>query len=61
MNEKNDSFLPVWAWVIVAVQIALVLFYSAGTAMNPGDFIPGVALLIVPALVAILYLWKRIW
>lgn len=38
-----DKFLPIWAWVIVVVQIFLVLFFSAGTAMNPGDFIPGVS------------------
>lgn len=44
MNNKNDQaekFLPVWVWVIALIQIILVLFFSAGTAMNPGDFIPG--------------------
>ena len=28
-------------WGIALVQIALVLFFSAGTAASPGDFIPG--------------------
>ena len=46
MNDKNDptsKFLPIWVWVIVLIQIFLVLFFSAGTAMNPGDFIPDVS------------------
>ena len=43
MNEKNAKFLPIWAWVIVVIQIFLVLLFSAGTAMNPGDFIPEVS------------------
>jgi len=46
MNEKDDQtskFLPVWVWLIVLVQIILVLFFSAGTAMNPAEFIPGVS------------------
>ena len=46
MNSKNDqpkNFLPIWVWIIVLVQISLVLFFSAGTAMNPGDFIPDVS------------------
>jgi len=43
MNENNDKFLPVWAWIIVVIQISLVLFFSIGTAMNPGDFIPEVS------------------
>ncbi len=46
MNDKNDQtnkFLPVWVWAIVLIQISLVLFFSAGTAMNPGDFIPEVS------------------
>ena len=42
MNKIN-KFLPVWVWVIVLIQIFLVLFFSAGTAMNPADFIPGVS------------------
>jgi hypothetical protein len=45
MNSNNDQtlkFLPIWVWVVVLIQIGLVLFFSAGTAMNPGDFIPGV-------------------
>ena len=44
MNNKNDQtekFLPIWIWIIALIQIILVLFFSAGTAMNPGDFIPG--------------------
>lgn len=42
MNTSNhsDKFLPVWVWVIVLLQIFLVLFFSAGTAMNPAQFIP---------------------
>ena len=42
MRDYN-KFLPVWVWVIVSMQIFLVLFFSAGTAMSPGDFIPGVS------------------
>ncbi len=43
MNERvSGRFLPIWLWLIVIVQIGLVLFFSIGTAMNPGDFIPGV-------------------
>lgn len=44
MNNKNDQtekFLPIWVWIIALIQIILVLFFSAGTAMSPGDFIPG--------------------
>jgi len=46
MNEKNgqtEKFLPIWVWLIVLVQILLVFFFSAGTAMNPADFIPDVS------------------
>ncbi len=46
MNKNNgpaDGFLPIWVWLIVFVQILLVSFFSAGTAMNPADFIPGVS------------------
>ncbi len=46
MNEKNDNisrFLPIWVWVIVLLQVFLVLFFSVGTALNPGDFIPGIS------------------
>ncbi len=46
MNNRNDhskKFLPIWVWIVVLVQIGLVLFFSAGTAMNPGNFIPGVS------------------
>jgi len=42
MNDTN-KFLPIWVWVIVLIQIFLVLFFSAGTAMSPGDFIPDVS------------------
>ncbi|HAK60290.1 MAG TPA: hypothetical protein DCO77_07880 [Nitrospiraceae bacterium] len=45
MNENNNQtnkFLPVWVWVIVLLQIFLVIFFSAGTAMSPSDFIPDV-------------------
>jgi hypothetical protein len=41
MNDTN-KFLPIWVWVIVLLQIGLVLFFSAGTAMNPAQFIPDV-------------------
>jgi hypothetical protein len=44
MNSKNDhskKFLPIWVWIIALIQIGLVLFFSVGTAMNPGNFIPG--------------------
>ena len=43
MNEKSDKFLPVWVWVIVLIQVYLVFFFSVGTAMSPGDFIPNVS------------------
>ena len=46
MSHKDDQanrFLPIWVWVIALMQISLVLFFSAGTAMNPGDFIPDVS------------------
>ena len=45
MNNKNDQtkkFLPIWVWAVVMIQIALVLLFSVGTAINPGDFIPNV-------------------
>ena len=42
MNDNNNKFLPIWVWVIALMQISLVLFFSAGTAMSPGDFIPDV-------------------
>ena len=41
-NNQTSKFLPIWLWVIVLLQIFLVLFFSAGTAMSPGDFIPDV-------------------
>jgi hypothetical protein len=46
MNNETDQtqkFLPIWVWVIVLIQVFLVLFFSVGTAMNPGNFIPGVS------------------
>jgi len=42
MNQTN-KFLPVWVWIIALIQIVLVLFFSIGTAMSPGEFIPGVS------------------
>ncbi len=41
-NEGNPIFLPIWLWVIALVQIVLVLIFSIGTALHPGDFIPEV-------------------
>lgn len=41
-SENKQKFLPAWVWTIVFVQVFLVLFFSVGTALNPGDFIPGV-------------------
>jgi hypothetical protein len=43
MNDPTNKFLPVWVWLIVLLQVILVIFFSVGTAMNPGDFIPGVS------------------
>jgi len=46
MNTKTaqtDKFLPIWVWVIVLIQVFLVLFFSAGTAMDPAQFIPDVS------------------
>ena len=43
MNETSVKFLPIWVWVIVLIQVFLVLFFSVGTAMSPGDFIPNVS------------------
>ena len=39
----KSRFLPIWVWLVVVAQIVLVLFFSVGTAMNPAEFIPGVA------------------
>lgn len=39
-NNQTKKFLPIWMWVIILLQIFLVLFFSVGTAVNPGDFIP---------------------
>jgi len=41
-NNKINKLLPIWVWVTVLLQIFLVLFFSVGTAMSPGDFIPDV-------------------
>jgi hypothetical protein len=41
INYQTKNILPIWVWIIALIQISLVLFFSAGTAMNPGDFIPG--------------------
>lgn len=43
INEQTKKFLPIWVWLIVLIQIFLVLFFSVGTFMNPGDFIPDVS------------------
>ena len=40
--SDNSKFLPIWVWIIVLLQTFLVLFFSAGTAMSPGEFIPDV-------------------
>jgi len=42
-NVQTGTFLPIWVWIIVLIEISLVLFFSIGTAMNPGNFIPGVS------------------
>jgi len=41
-NKQTKKFAPIWVWGIALIQIFLVLFFAAGTAMNPGNFIPGV-------------------
>lgn len=41
--EQTDKFLPKWVWAVALVQVCLVLFFSVGTAMNPGNFIPDVS------------------
>ena len=43
IHDQANKFLPIWVWVIVLIQIFLVLFFSAGTFMSPGDFIPDVS------------------
>lgn len=40
--KDTIEFLPIWVWVIALLHIGLVLFFSAGTAMNPTQFIPDV-------------------
>ena len=42
-SDQTSKFLPVWLWLVILVQMVLVLFFSVGTALNPGDFIPGVS------------------
>ncbi|MGB5276705.1 MAG: hypothetical protein WBO73_09195 [Gammaproteobacteria bacterium] len=41
-SNNTSKFLPIWVWIIALLQIFLVLFFSAGTATNPADFIPDV-------------------
>jgi len=41
INNQTKKFLPIWIWIFILIQIFLVLFFSVGTAMNPGDYIPG--------------------
>lgn len=41
-NETKAKFLPIWVWIIALAQIFLVLFFSVGTALDPGNFIPNV-------------------
>ena len=41
--HHTNKFLPIWVWVVALVQIFLVVFFSVGTAMNPGNFIPDVS------------------
>ena len=40
-SNQTEKFLPIWVWIVALIEIVLVLFFSVGTAMNPGDFIPG--------------------
>ncbi|WP_251358192.1 hypothetical protein [Kangiella sp. TOML190] len=42
-NQSTAKFLPIWVWIIILVQIGLVTFFSIGTSMSPGDFIPGIS------------------
>lgn len=42
-NALSDKFLPNWVWAIAIIQVCLVLFFSIGTAINPGNFIPDVS------------------
>ena len=42
-DEPKKKFLPIWVWAVVLAQIFLVLFFSVGTALNPGNFIPEVS------------------
>ncbi len=41
-HEAKPQFLPIWVWIVALAQIFLVLFFSLGTALNPGNFIPDV-------------------
>ncbi len=41
--DSTNKFLPIWVWIIALLQIFLVLFFSIGTALNPGEFIPNVS------------------
>ncbi|NNE66581.1 MAG: hypothetical protein HKN33_08435 [Pyrinomonadaceae bacterium] len=47
-KSEKSKFLPIWVWIIVVVQICLVSFFSIGTAMNPGGFLPNVSELDYP-------------
>jgi len=40
-NEQSTTFLPIWIWIIALLHVILVLFFSAGTFMDPASFIPG--------------------
>jgi len=41
-NEHKKKFLPIWVWIIILMEVGLVLFFTAGTFMNPQNFIPNV-------------------
>ena|GEM_PF-1104360 len=43
MIKQTNKFIPIWVWIVVLLQIFLVFFFSVGTAMSPGDFIPNVS------------------
>ncbi len=43
ISDQTKNFLSIWVWIIVLIQIFLVLFFAAGTIMNPGNFIPGIS------------------
>lgn len=39
-SEQTTKFLPIWVWIIAIIHVVLVLFFSAGTFMDPAAFIP---------------------